>query len=704
VALLPLEGAERLKANGRGYTPRADVGAAFRKTSGRENDVTSPVERDKALAFLARLASEFTAVLGLSGLVDRVLESLREEVGFNSCTIGLLDERDRDALRIVGANGIRADFRGLIIPRGHGLNWAVIESGAPLYVPDMQADPRVFRRLEPVRSGIYAPLIVEGRPIGVLSAHRSEAHAFTADDLDLLTVAARYLAGAFEVARLHEQLEHRAAQLREAEAQYRALVEQSLVGVYLITGERFAYVNVAFATIFGYRVDEMIGRLGPSDLIHPDDRAQVARNIQKQLEGAGEASRYTFQGVRKDGTAINCEVFDRRCVHRGQPALMGTLLDITERRRAEDRVQRHLQRLAALRAIDMAITASLDLRVTLHILLDQVTTHLQVDAADVLLLNPHSRMLEYAAGRGFRSDTVTHTRVRLGDGYAGRAAVERRLISIPNLSLSSDDPIRTPLLAGEEFIGYYAAPLIAKGQAKGVLEIFHRGALAPDGEWLEFLDALAGQTAVAIDNAVLFDDLQRTHMDLALAYDTTLEGWSRALDLRDKETEGHTQRVTEMTLRLGRAMSVPEADLVHIRRGALLHDIGKMAIPDSILLKHGPLLTEEEKETMRRHPVYAYQLLSPIAYLRPALDIPYCHHEKWDGTGYPRGLRDEQIPLAARIFAVADVWDALRSDRPYRPAWTEERTRQYIRDQAGRHFDPRVVDVFLQMEGHSGSR
>ena len=160
---------------------------------------------DKALAFLASLAREFTAVLSLNHLVDRVVESLRAEVGFDSCAIGLLDERSRDVMTVVGAAGLRADFRGLIIPRGQGLHWAVMDAGRPLYVPDMQADDRVFRRDVRVRSGIYAPLIVHGRPIGVLSAHRSTAAAFTQGELDLLTVVARYLSGAFEVARLHEQ-------------------------------------------------------------------------------------------------------------------------------------------------------------------------------------------------------------------------------------------------------------------------------------------------------------------------------------------------------------------------------------------------------------------------------------------------------------------------------------------------------------------
>src|SRR5205085_5563608 len=191
-------------------------------------------------------------------------------------------------------------------------------------------------------------------------------------------------------------------------------------------------------------------------------------------------------------------------------------------------------------------------------------------------------------------------------------------------------------------------------------------------------------------------DLQRSNADLASAYDATIEGWSRALDLRDKETEGHTVRVTNYTLRLAQQMGVNPTDLVHIRRGALLHDIGKMGIPDNILLKPGPL-TDDEWVLMRRHPLLAYDLLSSIKYLRPALDIPYCHHEKWDGSGYPRGLVGDAIPLAARMFAVVDVWDALRSERPYRPPWTAERTAQHIRDGAGSHFDPKVVEAFLSM-------
>jgi len=362
-----------------------------------------------------------------------------------------------------------------------------------------------------------------------------------------------------------------------------------------------------------------------------------------------------------------------------------------------EEAQRRLDHLQALRSIDVAITSSLDLKVTLDVFVEQVIAQLHLDAVDVLLFNPHMLTLEYAASRGFRSDALQHTQLRLGEGLAGRAALERRIISVSNLSDDVNELQRSPHLRDEGFVVYYAVPLIAKGQVKGVLEAFHRSPLVPGAEWLTFLETLAGQAAIAIDNAALFDDLQRSNMELALAYDTTIEGWSCALDLRDKETEGHTIRVTELTLRLARAMGIGQDEMVHIRRGALLHDIGKMGIPDAILLKPGPL-TPEEWIIMRKHPVYALDLLSRIPYLRPALDIPYYHHEKWDGSGYPIGLKSEQIPLSSRIFAVADVWDALRSDRPYRPGWSEEKAREYILSEAGKHFDPNVVRVFKTID------
>jgi putative two-component system response regulator len=192
--------------------------------------------------------------------------------------------------------------------------------------------------------------------------------------------------------------------------------------------------------------------------------------------------------------------------------------------------------------------------------------------------------------------------------------------------------------------------------------------------------------------------LQEANAQLLAAHEATIEGWSRAMDLRDQETEGHSQRVAEVTVKLARALGMSDEEIMHLRRGALLHDMGKIGIPDSILHKPASL-TDYEWETMRKHPQFAYDMLSRIEYLRPALDIPYCHHEKWDGTGYPRKLKGEKIPLAARLFAVVDVWDALTSNRPYRMAWSEETALTYIREQSGKHFDPQVVELFFKVIG-----
>jgi len=357
---------------------------------------------------------------------------------------------------------------------------------------------------------------------------------------------------------------------------------------------------------------------------------------------------------------------------------------------------RRLKHVQALSTIDMAISSSLDLQVTFDIFLEQVIKQLGVHAVDILKFDPHMQTLEFAAGRGFRTAAIQKSHFRLGEGLAGRAALERRILHIPDLAAEQDGVVRILQFENEGFTAYFGVPLIAKGQVKGVLEIFHREPFTTDQDWIDFLGILAGQAAIAIDNVTLFNDLQRSNVELTLAYDATIEGWSHALDLRDKETEGHTQRVADLTLRLAQAMGVSDHELIHIRRGTLLHDIGKMGIPDEILRKPASL-DEQEWVVMRQHPLYAYDMLSPISYLRPAMDIPYCHHEKWDGSGYPRGLAGAQIPLAARLFAVVDVYDALTSDRPYREAWSRKRALEYIQQQAGQHFDPEIVSTFLGM-------
>jgi HD-GYP domain-containing protein (c-di-GMP phosphodiesterase class II) len=367
--------------------------------------------------------------------------------------------------------------------------------------------------------------------------------------------------------------------------------------------------------------------------------------------------------------------------------------ELKQRRETEKRLQLQLKRLSALQNINIAITTNIDLQIPLYLLLEQVTEELGMDAADVLLFDEENQQLSFVAGRGFQTDALRFTKLELGQGLAGKAAETLKVIHVKDLRLEKTSLINAPLLPDEDFITYFGVPLISKGKVQGVLELFHRTVMEPDDDWMNFLNTLTSETAVAVDNAHLFRDLEKSNLDLVAAYETTLEGWAKTLELRDRETEGHSQRVMDLATRLSRKLGVEEDELVHIQRGAVLHDIGKMGIPDNILLKEGTL-TEKEWEVMRKHPEFAFNMLSTIPFLKKASDIPYCHHEKWDGTGYPRGLKGEEIPLGARIFALVDVWDALRSDRPYRKAWTDSDARDYITKQSGMHFDPIVVKAF----------
>ena len=388
--------------------------------------------------------------------------------------------------------------------------------------------------------------------------------------------------------------------------------------------------------------------------------------------------------------------FEARLVPLDESRVIAIVRDISERVRTTEQIQSQLRRLSALHAVDAAITASFDLNVTLSVILRQMINQLGANAADILVLNPNTHMLEFAAGQGFQTKSPQPVPLLIGQGYAGKAALERRTISIPDLGNQPTDSLFSPDLVREKFSNYYAVPLIAKGQVKGVLEIYHRSLLQPDDDWLDFLATIAGQAAVAIDSAGMFQDLQRTNAELSLAYDAAIESWAQVLELSNRESGAHAYRVVDLTIKLARSMGVDEQELIHFRRGALLHDVGKLGISENILNKPGPL-DEAEREILHSHPQLAYQLLSSVNYLAPALDIPHYHHERWDGSGYPEGLRAEQIPFSARLFAVVDVYDALTSTRPYRPAWSRQTALEHIDQQSGKLFDPAVVKSFLHV-------
>jgi len=435
----------------------------------------------------------------------------------------------------------------------------------------------------------------------------------------------------------------------------------------------------------------------PANVILPSEVNTKLISIVSQYQ-QGEKSASVEIPLEMDGREL---WFDVRLVDSSGSKFVLSARDITKYKQTENRMKRQLHRLSALRSIDFAIASGLDLKLLLSILLDRVIETLHVDAAAVLMLDPKLNELTFASGRGFRTNILQHTRLKAGEGYAGKVVLDRRIINITDLTKNKTEFERSPLFPSEKFIVYYGVPLIAKGRVLGVLEIFHRSPLQPDEDWQDFLNIISGQTAIAIDSAMMYKELQKTNFELSMAYNATIDAWSRTLDLRDRDTEGHTRRVTDITLKFASVVGVKETDLIHIRRGATLHDIGKVAIPDEILFKPGPL-DQQEWETMRQHPKFAIDLLSPIKYLERAMEIPHWHHEKWDGTGYPDKLSGEEIPFSARLFALVDVYDALTSDRPYRTAWSRQDTVQYIENQSGRHFDPRLAPEFLNLVNVSG--
>jgi HD-GYP domain-containing protein (c-di-GMP phosphodiesterase class II) len=346
--------------------------------------------------------------------------------------------------------------------------------------------------------------------------------------------------------------------------------------------------------------------------------------------------------------------------------------------------------------IDLAILAATDLRMALEIVLADVITCLHVDIAAVYLFNPDNLMLSIAAITGNRAEESKHVTFCLDEGFSGNDARISLSIALPDCCKMELLPELRDAAVVEQLQSLYLTPLVAKGDLAGMLSTGFRTRFNADQEWIGFFEALAAETMLAVEGARSFEELQDATIDLKLACEQTNDHHSKAMDLQVDDIEGHTLRVTVMTLKVAASAGMSVAEMAHVRRGCLLHDIGKIGIPDAILLKPGNL-TDEEWSIMRMHPVYAHDLLAPLVHLRPAMDIPYCHHERWDGTGYPNGLKGEQIPLAARYFTVVDVWDALRSDRPYRKGWPEEQVLQYISDRSGTHFDPGAVELFFRV-------
>ena len=691
-------------------------------------------EREASILNLMRAAA---SSLDLTQVLHTILGQLIKLLKADSGSIQLLEH---DRLRVAAAIGFDARLfteNGTVSLKDFPLNEHAIASQEAILVDDVTQDNRYIRikGLDITRSFLLIPLISKGISIGLITLDHARPGYFKNRDVEISIAIADNASIAITNARLYDETQRRLKELEIINRVSTSLrMAQSLDEMLpILLDETLDLVGTRHGSIWLYdhssnMLKQQISSGAESGLKYtsiPPTQGIVGRTFtsgKMYLSTELKQDPLLFEENRESvtpGLAGICipiqstagpvgvliiSVETGRQIHE-EINLLIILAEITgnaiHRSQLYEQSQRQVRRLTTLRDIDAAIASSFDLRLTLNILMDQTLSHLGVDAVDIALYHPDIQSISYLIGSGFRTTSPTRPQMRIGEGLAGQVIVRQQTFHVIDLQ-NAPETRNEVLIKREGFVTYIGIPLIIKGQIKGVFEIFHRSSVSPTPDWMDFLHTLASQAAIAIDNSHLFENLQRSNQELMQAYDTTLEGWARALELRDRETEGHTRRVTELTLRLAKYMDVKDSELINIRRGVLLHDIGKMGVPDIILKKSGPLSDSEWAE-MRQHPVYAYNLLAPIEYLRDAMDIPYCHHEHWDGSGYTRGLKGTQIPLAARIFSVVDIWDALLSDRTYRKAWPRDKVIEYLKEISGKHVDPTVLEVFLKMIAENGT-
>jgi PAS domain S-box-containing protein len=444
---------------------------------------------------------------------------------------------------------------------------------------------------------------------------------------------------------------HAEAVLRASESKFSTAFHTSpdSININRLKDGLYLDINQGFTDITGYTREDVLGKTSLEINIwsNPEDRARLVEGLQNH--GVVKNLEATFR--MKDGRERIGLMSARIIEVNGQPCILSVTRDISQRKQMEQALRNTNELLQAL------INAS-------PVAIDMVDNN-----GNVRLWSPTAERFF-----GWKADEVIgHPLPFITQG--GQFELEEQIKKELNGIAASGQETRRVRKDGSAMdVELWTAPLRDS-----------QGAIIGS----------VGFIADITERKKAEQQIQALHFELLVAYDETLEGWSRALNLRDPNTDGHSRRVVDMTVNLAREVGIAESELIHVRRGAILHDIGKMGIPDHILLKPEPL-TEEEWRIMRLHPVFAHEMLSKIPFLRPSLDIPYSHHEKWDGSGYPRGLKATEIPLAARVFAVVDALDALTSDRSYRVAWKREDALLHIHDQAGRQFDPDIVEIFLE--------
>jgi PAS domain S-box-containing protein/putative nucleotidyltransferase with HDIG domain len=684
-------------------------------------DTAEALRREQQLNEITRTIS---SALDLPTVLQTITRLTAELIGVEVSVISLL-EGNGQYLAPLYAHNLPLGVNPRRQARDEGVSWRVIDQRAAIIVNHYPTHPQAIPDLiaAGVQSVLHAPILAGETVLGVLGLYYTTAgRRFSDRDRALVESIGRQAGIAIQNARLFETEQHRVALLTAlheisldigAELNLAELLQTILEratrllkvntgGFYLLRPES-QQLELAAASGTDYKGLRLrVGEGVAGQVAQTGDPLIVADYAQwpQRAEVFADSTFHAVVGVpvkwqqQVRGVIVLEDARPNRFTS-DDVSIVRLLADqaavAIQNAQLFEATRRQLSELTLLQASAMAGAISEDEDRLIETTTRIVSTSLFPDMCGVWLLDESAGILRlHSSQRGLRGDIQPLT-IPLGKGITGAVAERRQAWRVPDVRWEPSYIVSHPDMRSE-----LCVPMKAGDQLIGVFNVESAKVDMFSEADERLLSTLAGQLATAIARIRAAAEVRKLNAELIAAYDATLEGWSHALDLRDKDTEGHTRRVTEMALRLAEAMGLPEVALQIVRRGALLHDIGKMGVPDSILHKPGPL-TDEEWIVMRRHPQHAYDMLAAIHYLEAALDIPYCHHEKWDGTGYPRGLRGEEIPLAARLFAVVDVWDALSFDRPYRAAWPAPRVRDYIRSRAGTHFDPRVVEVFLQL-------
>jgi PAS domain S-box-containing protein len=677
---------------------------------------------------IAEVGRNISSTLQLSVVLERIAFHAKNLLNAEASAIYLSDP-SKNILTAIAAHGVDSEeIKNDPVVIGSGILGNIAEQGRGEIVNNTEQDPRTlivkgtqsmsFEHIMgvPIRSrGLLTGLLVVWRQGQTLEFHRS--------DLGFLTRLAQQAAIAIENARLFEAEQHRRKEadiLREATIALTA--NTTIEQIYKITLDSLAKLiahHRSTLELAEYDVHEIVAThnvksniIGKKRIVNPADwggmnalktpiiinNVQTDGRLEKIDEFENTQSWMGIPLITQDRLIgyLNLESPVSAYFTKEHVALAQTLANqaatAIENARLFESEKRRRQDAEILSQATGALTNSIEINDLFETILDWLNEIAPYDSVSITLNTGDG--FDIAASRGLPEHTdFSNIHFPISQAWMEIAATRQ-----PLQIYDAQQDSRFEKLPGMEYIhGWMGVPMFTQNSLIGFINLDSNTPGAFDNnEQAASVQIFANQAATAIDKIHLLENLQLSNQELYLAYDITLEGWGKALELRDKETQGHTRRVTDMTLKLARQMGISEADLIHVRRGVLMHDIGKMGVPDNILHKKGPL-TKSERIEMRKHTQYAYDLIHPITYLRPAIDIAYNHHEWWDGNGYPRKLKGEEIPLSARIFAIIDVWDALLSDRPYRKAWSRKKVIEYIHNLSGRQFDPKVVTEFFKM-------